>query len=353
MKATVLVTTAGTITAQGIIKSFRLANVGRDHPVSYRIVSSDMSSDAAGLYRSDLGMIVPSHSSPNYIDTIIKICKIEGIDAIFPGADEELQMMANNKERIAKETNAVVIANPIDVIATCMDKWETYKFLKRNNIACPQTSLPENKSEFFREIGFPIVVKPRDGHGSLHIHVANNVEEAERSMQVIIQSGFRPMLQQYIPSDRLEFTTGVTVDREGSYVMSSIAMRRTLKGGQTYKGFINGYDDIERAAEKVVMNLGGRGALNVQGRLCHEEFNILEINPRFSASCPLRAVAKVNEPDIVFRNAVLKERIKVDHHDSIICLRYWNEVYVPYADYERLAEGKKIDDSGSFIPEYF
>lgn len=353
MKAKVLVTTAGTIVAQGIIKSLRLANTRKDAPVEYRIISTDMSHEAAGLYRSDVGLMVPPFSSADYIESIISICKNEGIDAIFLGADEELAKMAIHKERIEKETGAVLIVNPSDVITTCADKWETFEFLKRNNVPCPESSLPDNKADFVRESGFPMIVKPREGHGSLDLYVANSMEEVDRSISIITRNGLRPMLQQYIPSENLEFTTGVTIDRDGTYAMSSIAMRRTLKGGQTYKGFINGYEDIERASEKVALRVGGRGALNVQGRLCHEEFNIFEINPRFSASCPLRAVAKVNEPDIVFRNTVLNERIKVEQHDRIVCLRYWNEIYVPYPVYEQLTNSKKIEGEHSFIPAYF
>ena len=353
MNANVLVTTAGTIVAQGIIKSLKLANAQSDHSVNYRIVSTDMSREAAGLYRSDVGLVVPPFSSPRYLDNIVTICKNEGIDAIFVGADEELLTMAINKQRIEKETNAAVITNPVDVIKICSDKWETFKFLKRNSIPCPKTSLPEDRYEFFREIGFPIVVKPREGHGSLHLYVTNSVEEANHAISMVTRYGWRPILQQYIPSDNLEFTTGVTVDREGREVMSSIAMRRTLKAGQTYKGFINGYGDIERAAERASLRLGARGPVNVQGRFCNEEFSVIEINPRFSASCPIRAVAKINEPDIVFRNRVLKEQIKIENHDRLICLRYWNEVYVPYSIYEQLADKKKIEGANSFIPDYF
>ena len=64
---------------------------------------------------------------------------------------------------------------------------------------------------------------------------------------------------------------------------------------------------------------------------------IFEINPRFSATCPLRSYAGVNEPDIVFRNAVFDEKIEqVSNCRRLVCMRYWNEVYVDLATYEKL-----------------
>lgn len=353
MKTNVMVTTAGTIVAQGIIKSLKLANASEDPRVTYKIITADMSADAAGLYRSDAGYLVPPISSPDYIDSIVKICKNQAVRAVFVGADEELLTMARVKERIEEEAGAVVITNPVDVIDVCIDKWKTFEFLKSNNLPCPESSLPDDQERFFREHGFPVIVKPREGHGSLHIYVAKNYEEAKHAVSMIQRVGWRPMIQEFIASEDLEFTTGVTVDRRGKYVMSSIAMRRTLKAGQTYKAFIDDYKSVRRTSEETALRLGGRGPINVQGRLSGDQLKIFEINPRFSASCPLRAFAKVNEPDIVFRNTVLHEEIKVNSYQRLVCLRYWNEVYVPYSTFERTVNEKTIVNSDSVVPDYF
>jgi hypothetical protein len=49
MNARVVVTAAGSILAQGIIKSLKLAN--EKHGIKYTIIAADMSPFAAGLYR--------------------------------------------------------------------------------------------------------------------------------------------------------------------------------------------------------------------------------------------------------------------------------------------------------------
>jgi len=49
MNAKVLVTAAGGIVAQGIIKSLKLANLSDNAAVKYSITGADMSAQAAGL----------------------------------------------------------------------------------------------------------------------------------------------------------------------------------------------------------------------------------------------------------------------------------------------------------------
>jgi carbamoyl-phosphate synthase large subunit len=350
-KATVLVTAAGGIIGEGIIKSLRLANK-KGGPVSYNIIAADASPQAAGLYRADEGFLVPRAVAPDYIDRLVTLAKEKEVDAIFVGADEELAAVASAAERIMKESGAVAISNKPETIALGSDKWKTYEFMKQNGLPCAESALPLDRERFVKEFGFPVVVKPRDGHGSEEFHVAVGSDELDNALEAIHRRGWHPVLQELLAGEDNEFTTGVTVGN-GKKVMSSIAMRRSLKGGQTYKAFIDDFPQVRKAAEEVALRLGGPGPVNVQARMAKGEPKLFEINPRLSASCPLRAAAGVNEPDILYRNFVMGEEIRTQGYERLICLRYWNEVYVPYGDYERARKTGKVEGSGSWIPDYF
>jgi carbamoyl-phosphate synthase large subunit len=107
--------------------------------------------------------------------------------------------------------------------------------------------------------------------------------------------------------------------------MSSIAIRKYLKGGQTYKAFIDDYPMVRLSAENVAKKLGVTGAVNIQAKYVPNEevtsssqtaaefeprnlnesfqdgrMKIFEINPRFS---PLSACsyAGINEPEVFKR----------------------------------------------------
>jgi carbamoyl-phosphate synthase large subunit len=363
------------------MKSLRLATSSSLSPICYRILAVDSSPLAAGLYRSDIGLVVPKASDPEYIDSIITHLKNYDVDALFVGSDEELMAIATTKKRIEKESPAKVLVTELDVLKIARDKWETYKFLKANNLSCAESCLPENKDEFTEEFGFPLVVKPREGFGSVNFFVTKSTDEMEYALTQIQDYGWKPMLQEYLPGIDDEFTSGITVDKNGKYIMSSISIRKYLKGGQTYKAFIDDYPIVSLSAEKVAEKLGVTGAVNIQSKYVPKDevtsssktaaefeprnlnesmqngrMKIFEINPRFSATCPLRSYAGINEPDIVFRNAVFDEKIeKVSNSRRLVCMRYWNEVYVDLAAYEKLKNVGSVKEGleNSKVPDYF
>lgn len=348
----VLVTSAGTIVAQGIMKCLRLAGSHRTSHVNYRVVAVDMSPSAVGLYRGDVGIRVPPAASPTYIEGVIKICRDEGVRAVFIGSEEELLPLSRNAARIEKESGALVVAD-YQTVLTGRDKWKTFKFMKKNNIPCAHSSLPDDGESFVREFGYPVIVKPREGHGSLQLHLARDSRELRRAVSDVKRAGWRPILQEFLSDADHEFTSGVTTDSSGRRVTSSIAMRRTLKGGQTHVAFVDDFPLVRKAAEEVALKAAAKGPVNVQARLSDGIPKAFELNPRFSASTPIRAGAGVNEPDIVFRNWVLKEGLRVDAYKRLVCFRYLNEVYVPMAVYDEMEREGRTEGVASTIRDYF
>jgi carbamoyl-phosphate synthase large subunit len=352
VNANVLVTAAGGIVAQGIIKSLKLANKS-DKGLKYRIIAADMNAQAAGLYRCHKGVLLPPATSTRYVESLLKIVKQEEIAAIFVGSDEEIPIIGDSRQRIESETNAKVLVSPKEVLNIARDKWKTYLFLKENTLDVAASTLPENADEFVREFKYPIVVKPREGYGSKNFHVVRSHSEMHQAISNIQRDGWHPIIQEFIDENHAEYTSGVTIDRRGEYVMSSVSIQKTLKGGQTYKALIDDYEDVRKPSEEVGMKLGGIGAINIQAKLVRGRLKIFEINPRFSATCPMRSVAGVNEPDIVYRNTVLGEEIKLKEYKRLVCMRYWNEVYISFHTYEGLLRTGAIGPNDSLISDYF
>ncbi|HEV2390274.1 MAG TPA: ATP-grasp domain-containing protein [Nitrososphaerales archaeon] len=351
--ANVLVTGAGSVVGEGIIKCLRLASSRADGPVKYRIIATDASPLAAGIYRSDKGVLVPRADSPDYIEYLIRVARKEGATAVFVGSDEELGPVTESRQQIEEETGAAVIVNPPEVLSAARDKWETFVALRRLGLPHAKSALPDGMDSFVRENAFPLVVKPREGHGSVGFHIVRDREGAREAISTIERMGWRPLLQEFLGDDDQEYTTGVVMDARKGDVVSSIAMRRTLRGGQTYKAFVDDFKDVRRSAEEIAVKLGCRGPLNVQARMVGDQLKVFELNPRISASCPMRAVAGVNEPDILYRNAVLGEAVRISSYERLACFRYWNEVYVPFRAFEGMAKDGETSSLGSLVPDYF
>jgi carbamoyl-phosphate synthase large subunit len=186
--------------------------------------------------------------------------------------------------------------------------------------------------------------------------VVNNKEELSYAISSIKNYGWHPLIQKYLKDDSNEFTAGITVDKCGQNIMSSIVLKKILKHGQTYKALIDNFPEIQKISEKTAKKIGCIGAINIQLRLDLDDnkAKIIEINPRFSASTPMRTAAGINEPDIVSRNILFDEYIKIDHYKSLLCLRYWNESYIDLQSYEKTKKlSDKIKQMKSIIIDYF
>jgi carbamoyl-phosphate synthase large subunit len=136
-----------------------------------------------------------------------------------------------------------------------------------------------------------------------------------------------PVAQEYVGIDEGEFTIGV-LSLPDTEVVASIALRRALdaklsvayrgRGGIISSGYSQGYIDnfpsLCAQAEKIAAAIDSRGPINVQGRVREGQLLPFEINPRFSASSHLRAMAGFNEVELLLRyhiSGIRPERPKI------------------------------------------
>ena len=144
----------------------------------------------------------------------------------------------------------------------------------------------------------------------------------------------------------------VTVAADGR-TLAVVPKEVVTKRGITMIGVTRRVESIELLCATIQDRLRADGPFNVQLILDDDGRPfVFEINPRFSTTVGLTMAAGVNEPDVVFRNAVRGEEVKIDGYDRLVCMRYWNEVYVPYALYEKASRDGRIE-KGSFVPDYF
>ncbi len=352
-----LVTSCGGIVAQGIIKSLKYFNkYTKDKDHYYNIVGSDIVYEASGLFRVNEAALIKKPDDDAYIETIVELARENNIHAMFVGSDLELKVLSQNKKRIENETNAKILTNPFDVVEICRDKYRTFEFLKENKLNFIPSSLEDNLPDFIKEHPFPLVVKPCQGFGSQLFSIVKDHKELDFAVSSIRRYGWRPLIQKYLNNDDKEFTVGITIDSKSKYVMSSISIKKLLKHGQTYKAIIKNYPQIRKVSEKIAKNIGGTGALNIQLRVDQDDElpKVIEINPRFSATTPMRTVAGINEPDIVTRNFVNGEKIRMFDYKPLLCLRYWNETYVDLASFEKMKKShEKKFKLKSLVVDYF
>jgi carbamoyl-phosphate synthase large subunit len=343
--ASVIVTGVGGIVGQGIIKSLKYNNTLKHRRVNYKIIGLDASPMSVGLYCVDKGLLLPRSTDADYIQSLISISRKHSIDAIYVSTDPELDVVHKNKRLIEMETNSKVLINQPEVVRIARDKWNTYQFLKQSGFPTPKTVLPKDVNDLIEEYGFPLVVKPREGFGSKLFHVVHDLTQLEVAIAEIQKAGWKPIIQEFIEGDESgsEYSTGIVLSNKGKNIISSITIKKLSKFGQTYKAFIEDNSDVRMLSERVSSTIGSIGAINIQTKSHNDGHKILEINARFSASCPMRTIAGVNEPDLVYRDNVLNDEIRVTEYKKIVCMRFFDEMYIDYLTLNKISKHKYIE----------
>lgn len=144
-----------------------------------RIIGTDNSATAPALFFADEQYVVPRISTPEYIDTILTICKKNEVKAITTVIDPEIGILANNREMFL--ANGILPLCPDKESAQyCFNKYELFKYLTQRGIRTVKTfhSLIDFEIALAKnEISFPVFMKPICGSGSVGAHKVHHMDE--------------------------------------------------------------------------------------------------------------------------------------------------------------------------------
>ena len=312
----VLVTGGGALLGQGIIRSLRQSTL------SPEIVAVDPSPLAVGLQWADRSHAVPLASAPQYLDVFLGIIADERPDAILVGTDVELEVLSRARAMIEKDFETHVVVSSTEVIRIADDKYATAEFFRQAGLPHPRSALPDGARELARDIGYPLVVKPRQGARSVGVEVVHDDDELARALDG--KDGL--LVQECVGTDEVEFTAGV-ICFDGR-CDASIVMRRDLRDGNTYRAFVDEYPELNEQVRTFAERLGPEGPANFQFRLVDGQAKVFEINARFSGTTPFRALAGFNEVEMVLRHVLYGEAVRQPRIEPMTILRYWTEQVV-------------------------
>jgi len=313
MSHKIAITGTGGGVGQSILKS--LYNTG------YEIVALDGELLGTGLFAAPVSYLVPFANKPDYISTLLNICKKENISLLFPGLDAELAPLSLNRDVFKGIGTTVIVSSP-EVIGMSDNKQLMYDRLKNIGIDLPFT-IPLNKL-LSEKIKFPIIIKQMvGGKRSQNVFLINNTNEWNAIIVTIGDNFDNFIAQEYIEGD--EYTCG-TVNLDNS-CKGVIIMRRILRDGDTYKCFTEDNTIIESLVRKVVEMIKPFGACNLQLRMKEGRPYILEINARCSGTTAARSLCGFNEPKMIadFLLKGIEPQFEIKQQTI---LRYWKEIVV-------------------------
>lgn len=320
-KYNILIDAAGTATALSILKG-----LNKQKAFNIKKILIDHNDFVSGKYLSDKFYQVPFSSDPKFSDSILEICEKEKIDIFIPIIDRSFPVLARKKQAF-DENNTFLLLPGLQNILTCVDKFKTYQFLKKNNIPTPETYLSYKNIKFDK----PLIIKIRKyGIGSQNVFKLDDKNE----MLFYTKNRKNYILQEYI--DGREFTADCLSNLDGSHFITAVIRERLeIKNGLAVKiKFVEKKlaSEILVFIKKISELLNLPGAYNIQGFITNKNIYFTEINPRFAGGHAFTIEAGLNSIEYIIEmiNGVspeeIKKRIKIN--ENLKMIRYWNEIFI-------------------------
>lgn len=336
MKKNILVTGAGALLGQGILRLLQVSDFPK------KIFTADPDSRSTGHWLGDYAVIIPKVNDLNYISAIKNIIEVHKIDALLIGTDVELPILSKYKKEFFEQYNCKVVVSDEDVITIANDKLLTAQFLEKNNFPFPFSVMANNKEkliEIEEKLGFPLFAKPFDGARSLGIKKIENHDE----LMEIYNPKSNLVVQQFLSENEGEYTSGCIVC-EGKCV-AVVTLKRDLRDGNTYRAYRDAetskYDEfIIPIAEK----LNADGPVNFQFRISNGKPVIFEINGRFSGTTPIRHFFGFNEVEALLKYYLFNQPIVAPQLKSGLVMRVWSDLFIDEKQFKKLNDEQHLEN---------
>jgi carbamoyl-phosphate synthase large subunit len=252
-----------------------------------QIVALDVDPLAPALQVADRPYVVPRLDSPDFIPTLVDICRRDRIDLVFPLIDPDIPVLAAHKAAI-EAAGARVAVVPPQAAAIAADKWQTAQFFRSLDLPAPRSWLPEQIDS--RAAAYPLFVKPRHGSAAQHTFQVRNAEELAFFCRYVPD----PIVQEWLPGP--EITSDVICDLDGEVLGVVSRKRIEVRWGEVAKG-VTVYDPaIAEACVRIARALPAIGPITVQCMLKDGVPHFTEINARMGGGLPLGIAAGADSP---------------------------------------------------------
>ncbi|GHU79943.1 hypothetical protein AGMMS49992_32490 [Clostridia bacterium] len=259
-----------------LIQAFRAA--ADNLAIRLRIYGSDTDINAPAAFFCDQYIQSCIIIEPQYIKTLVQICKNEQVDAVIPTIDTDLIILSESKD-LFLEVGTRVIVSDIDTILLCRDKSKTVDFIHSCGLLAPNAV--DDMMEYSGKL--PCFIKPKDGSSSINAFRIDKKEDLVLYTTKINDY----LIQPYIKGK--EYTVDILCDFEGNPIHITPRERLRIRSGEVIQTIIVQDERIVEECKIILSAIQFIGAITIQ--LIREEITgndyFIEINPRFGGGAPL------------------------------------------------------------------
>ncbi|HVY12205.1 MAG TPA: carbamoyl-phosphate synthase large subunit, partial [Alphaproteobacteria bacterium] len=196
-----------------------------------------------------------------------------------------------------------ILGTSPDAIDMTEDRERFQQFVKRLKLLQPQNGVARSGAEAEKvagQIGYPLVLRPSYVLGGRAMEIVHDLEGLRRYVTNAVKvSGDNPVLIDRYLSDATEVDVDVLCDGKDVYVagvMEHIEEAGIHSGDSAcslppYTLSADIIAEIERQSQRMAVDIGVVGLMNVQFAVKDKDVYILEVNPRASRTVPFVAKA--------------------------------------------------------------
>ena len=268
-----------------LVRAFRRAY--RELGLDGRIVITDIDPLAPTAQIADQFFLAPRIDAPDYIPTLVEICRRERIAAVFPLHDHDIPVLAQHRS-ILEETGTRLAVVSAEAATLITDKWKTVKFFHSIGLATPATWLPNDSA--LDRAAYPLFIKPRCGSAGADSFKIVGPRELDFFREFVANA----LVQEHLSGP--EITNDVICDLRGEIL--TIVQRRRIeaRSGEVAKAITVYHPEITDACVRIAKALPAVGPITVQCMLKNDVPHFTEINARFGGGLPLGIAAGADSP---------------------------------------------------------
>lgn len=281
------------------------------HPYG-KVIAVNSEPNTTGMQVADKSYVLPKVNDHNYIDLLFDISRQENVSLVVSLFDIDLPYLAEARNRFLNAGIQVAVSDPY-VIEIANDKWLTYEFLVRNNIATPKSyiSLNDVRSALsMGEIQYPLFIKPRWGMGSIAIFRADSTDELDffyhysrkqisaTYLKILSSKNLQEsvLIQEFVPG--AEFGVDVFNDLAGNHLSTIVKRKFAMRSGETDGAVTVESPEISEIGKQISSLLRHRGNMDIDVLLNDKGIpHVLELNARFGGGYPFSHLAGARFPD--------------------------------------------------------
>lgn len=340
---TVLITAAGNVFMPGTTQCLR-AVTERE----IRLIGADMNEDATILQMFDVCYQVPRGDAPEYVDTILDICRKEKVDVVLPIMSVELNALSARKKDFEAEGIFVSVSD-LEPLRIANNKTALFDFMKKGNMACAKYICVHSASELEQAVyalGYPqncVCVKASEGSGSrgfrildadksqydilFHEKPNSAYTTLDALLRILAERDTMPemMVMEYLPGT--EYTVDLLADK-GKVLYAGCRRGLNVQSSIMLDGVVDDRPDIVDMCSEIVSALGLDGNIGFDIKLRADGTPIImECNPRITAGIGAFVPAGLNLPYLCIKKLLHEELPTISIRYGTIMRRRYQEMY--------------------------